>query len=884
MESSDADENVLVLPEAWRQALLPRRGGRTPVLPPALRPGAIETVRAAVAASRPAIDAVLAHEESDVGLAESARAYLRGEADVSGAAAIAALEADVRERPRYRSVGRLNRDDVFRDADADWADFLIAEHGLAFAARVFAEIDGVRTVWSGWDERPDRPRSVDRDGWSGGQAPWAEGPAGQRMRALLAAAGDADHAAVVTGLAGHRREPLQRLVVSYLVPSQRDWVQECCRELPSYPLPATSAPELLWCVLGDEDQVKAAGNWASFGDWSRNPRVIYTAIDGAGAAVAPCLRWALDDETDPEVRRLLVGALAVIPTDDAFRYLATRLRHRNVLPALLEMIERFPLRAYRILAELTAGTSERARMAAGLLDAHHCARSAAPVDVGDAVTATIEAVRAARVREASASETPRALRKAGPATTMNRALAAMLPQVLLKDGQRALPAEATVQLVEALTKATPRRRPAARVQEALDALEPRSLFEFGWTLLGTWRTSGDTDRAGWALAQLGWTGGDEAARRLGAMARSWTGQDGIRLPLDALDVLAGANTDIALIQLHLVASKAKPKRLKNRAGTLLRKAAAARGLTGEQLADRLVPDFGLDAAGSMTLDYGRRRFVVGFDERLVPHVSDEAGKPRKTLPKPGVKDDPELAPAAYAAFAGLKKDVRTVAPEQIRRMERAMCEQRRWTGEEFRELFAGHPLVWHIVKRLVWIHEEGGKATAFRPAEDRTFADENDDVLTLPETGDVRIAHPLHLNDLGRWTEVFGDYEIVQPFPQLGRPVDALTDAERAANRLDRVRGVTVRTGMVLGLERRGWRRGQAKDAGVQEEMVWTVPDGLSITLDAQPGFPVMTPGEWPEQTLGSVWTDSGVRFGDLDEVTASELLLVLNELKADAR
>ena len=58
-----------------------------------------------------------------------------------------------------------------------------------------------------------------------------------------------------------------------------------------------------------------------------------------------------------------------------------------------------------------------------------------------------------------------------------------------------------------------------------------------------------------------------------------------------------------------------------------REVAAGLGLTAEQLADRLVPDFGLDADGSMVLDYGPRRFVVGFDEQLKPYVADEAGKP-----------------------------------------------------------------------------------------------------------------------------------------------------------------------------------------------------------------------------------------------------------------
>ncbi|MCQ0018518.1 DUF4132 domain-containing protein [Actinomadura madurae] len=64
----------------------------------------------------------------------------------------------------------------------------------------------------------------------------------------------------------------------------------------------------------------------------------------------------------------------------------------------------------------------------------------------------------------------------------------------------------------------------------------------------------------------------------------------------------------------------------------------------------------------MTLDYGGRRFVVGFDEQLKPFVTDEDGKPRKSLPKPGVRDDETLAPAAYKRFADLKKEARRSPP------------------------------------------------------------------------------------------------------------------------------------------------------------------------------------------------------------------------------
>ncbi|MDL4776417.1 DUF4132 domain-containing protein [Actinomadura xylanilytica] len=84
------------------------------------------------------------------------------------------------------------------------------------------------------------------------------------------------------------------------------------------------------------------------------------------------------------------------------------------------------------------------------------------------------------------------------------------------------------------------------------------------------------------------------------------------------------------------------------------------------------------ASGTLTLDYGPRRFVIGFDEMLRPTVADEGGPGRKSLPKPGAKDAPELARAAHKQFAGLRKDVRTVAADQLARFESAMVTGRRW--------------------------------------------------------------------------------------------------------------------------------------------------------------------------------------------------------------
>ncbi|WP_242895020.1 DUF4132 domain-containing protein [Actinomadura litoris] len=267
-------------------------------------------------------------------------------------------------------------------------------------------------------------------------------------------------------------------------------------------------------------------------------------------------------------------------------------------------------------------------------------------------------------------------------------------------------------------------------------------------------------------------------------------------------------------------------------------------------------------------------------------MTGEDGARRETLPAPGAEDDPERAPAAHRRFTALRKDVRTVASAQIQRLEAAMVTGRRWAAPEFRRLLVEHPLIRHITRRLVWLAEHDGAVTAFRVAEDRTYADVGDDALTLPAEARIGLAHPVELGgDLDAWTALFADYAILQPFPQLGRVVHALSDAERAGARLDRFEGAAVAARAVLGLERRGWRRAAPMDAGIQGAIHRAAPGGLHVNVRLDPGVPVGRVDEGGDQRLAEIRLDdrpedgrwspgrAGRPFGDLDPVTASEVL-----------
>ncbi|TDD77737.1 DUF4132 domain-containing protein [Actinomadura darangshiensis] len=470
----------------------------------------------------------------------------------------------------------------------------------------------------------------------------------------------------------------------------------------------------------------------------------------------------------------------------------------------------------------------------------------------------------------------------------------LLPQILLRDRAHALPDAAAQHVLTMLAMSKP-GEVYAGVDVVRELCDRESLAEFGWALFRQWEAFGAPSKDGWALTQLGLTGDDETVRRLAPVIRAWPGDGGHNKAVTGLGVLAAIGTDVALMHLHGISQRVRFKGLKGRAQDKIAEVAAELELTAEQLADRLVPDFGLDADGGMALDYGPRRFTVGFDEQLKPYVSDENGTRRKALPKPGAKDDPDLASAAYKAFSTLKKDVRTVAADQLRRLETCMVTRRRWPLREFEELLAGHPLVRHIVRRLVWLacdgDGDGGKTTAFRVAEDGTFADADDDVLTLADSCEVGVAHPIDLDgSLGAWSEVFADYEILQPFPQLGRAVHRLADEAHDGGRLTCFEGLTVPVGKVLGLTSRGWERGAPQDAGVECWISRRLPGGRYVVIDLDPGIAVGAVDALPDQTLRAValtkrpeqlWMGGGptASFADLDPVTVSEILADLSPL-----
>lgn len=445
-----------------------------------------------------------------------------------------------------------------------------------------------------------------------------------------------------------------------------------------------------------------------------------------------------------------------------------------------------------------------------------------------------------------------------------------LPRVRLRSGAT-LPEEATRNLLEMLMF-SPVDPPYAGIAQVIEACDRASLDRFAIALLQSWERSGGATASQWALHALGHVGSDAVVKQLAADIRRWPREKAKARALVALEVLARMGTDVALLHLDELSRKAKNRDVEAKAAALLAEVAEARGLGPTELEDRLVPTLELDAEGTRTIAIGLRMLTVRFDEHLVPYLIDEAGKRSDKITK-GKGDEGDALARAKAEWKELQADVAQVGAALIARLERAMCEGRRWDVATFHMLFVAHPLARHLGRRLVWgVYDEGADVptSTFRIAEDGTLADLEDAVTTLADDARVGIVHPLFLTDDLRvaWAQRLSDYEVLQPFEQLGRRVERVAPGTQNDAPFQKAEEREVGLGALLGaLEARGWRTAMPDGDGLIDSLSRRFGD-REVSIGFSPGF---RPRE-PRPDRVSVRVYAGKRLRDVPPLIFAEV------------
>lgn len=456
-----------------------------------------------------------------------------------------------------------------------------------------------------------------------------------------------------------------------------------------------------------------------------------------------------------------------------------------------------------------------------------------------------------------------------------------LPRLRTKKGQ-VLGAAATEAILDALRgSALDPAYPGLAVLK--DELDPASLADLAWALTTSWNLAGAKLIHAWVPNALAHFGDENTARKLAPLAADWGRKDAKKAEV-AIAILSHLGTDAALLHLADLADKARFAPARAAAKEALEAIAEARGLSLDELSDRTVPTLDLDADGSTTLDFGSRTLRVAFDETLAPVVVTEDGARSKTLPRGGKEDDKAKVKLASERFKALKADAFAVAANQIRRLERAMVTGRRWSGEDFRRLLAKHPLLVHLVRRLVWgTFVEGELVSTFRVAEDGTLADQDDRAVEWP-SGTVGIVHPLVLGQAKReaWARVATDYEIIQPFEQVGRALHSLEPDELAGDTSARFTGSTAKAGAILGtLDARGWDRIADSWMTSYSRAVRVTGGGEArLTIAFEPGIALDDVAGSPVQTLKALTLAGAPTLGDVNPIDLSEALRELESLR----
>lgn len=572
-----------------------------------------------------------------------------------------------------------------------------------------------------------------------------------------------------------------------------------------------------------------------------------------------------------EQERALTIALALLATPERIAELAKSMHSPSIIARL---------------AEVSAGKKKAAADAAkGWLTSHAAEAIAALVPAAAAafgkarepLTAALDLLRAAghsaaidAAGGAGLAAEPTVLK--APRTLPPFFLMAKLPALALKAGGE-IPADVVTKIGQMLA-VSPVDAPMEGLKALVQLTTDESRHAFAWALLEAWQGKGAPAQDRWPVEWLGFLAGESVSEKLAELSLQWARAGQHQRAFWAVDVLSRLGTDRAARALVELEADSPFQGLDARCQGALEAIAGQRGLSEDELRDELVPDLGVAPGKPLAIEDAGQRFEIVLRAGL--QLTVRTGGSELTEP-------PKKAARARETYSGLKATARRQARQAGRRFERAMTARRRWTGERFRTGLLGRPVLASLAQSLVWgtYDAQGRLQQAFRVDESLGLAGVDDSALPeLDAKASVGVVHPIELaGDLPRWTKLFLDYAIAQPFDQLGR---AVADVEGLGRECRQLQGVQVTTGRLVGLRRRGWLRGPAGDNGIVETLVRECQGAsggkaFQAVLRFSPGFAIVATDYDEKQTLEAL----DAPMGELSPVSVSELVLDLAALRA---
>lgn len=407
--------------------------------------------------------------------------------------------------------------------------------------------------------------------------------------------------------------------------------------------------------------------------------------------------------------------------------------------------------------------------------------------------------------------------------------------------------------------------PAGDVLPLIQQLDRAQSTPFALALFNQWMASDQVAADRWVLTLTGLLSNTSAIPVLIKPIPGWAENSRHKMAEYAAQATALIPGDEALTVLDSLATRYRSK-FKN-IGTACRAAlvlaAEDRGVSLDDLADMIVPNFDFDEDGQRSFEWDGGSVIaeLGIDFKLT-WVDPETEKTRKALPT--------SAPAELKNEVNvLKKLIRESVKGQTARLELNLVRQRRWPISRWQELFEKHPLLRAFASRLVWglYDTEGKLVQSFRRYPNGLLANAQGALIELEESPlSVGMVHPLELEQeaLSAWQEHLGRFKIKPPFPQLDRPTVTLKDLHGNRKEITFTDRKEISYGTFRSrCEKRGWARGSVIDAGGISSYYKQFPGaGIEIYLLLEECWVGMDPMDTVSLSIALFAKENSIRRG----------------------
>ncbi|WP_160710707.1 DUF4132 domain-containing protein [Chitinophaga solisilvae] len=354
-------------------------------------------------------------------------------------------------------------------------------------------------------------------------------------------------------------------------------------------------------------------------------------------------------------------------------------------------------------------------------------------------------------------------------------------------------------------------RSDAEARPLLQLIDRQTSGQFAAHLFSLYSSNNGDAKLRYLLTLAALVGDDQLATQLEASINHWISDKRLKMAEAGVGALAIHGSNKALQAVELMSRKYRVRKSNVGAAALagLQNAANELGITIHELGDRIVPDFGFQGLFKPFLVKGDT-YCAYIDHNFRPAFINDKNRRLKAIPVATPAETKE-------AFKALSKEVAAQVKLQTQRLEHYLVVQRKWIPAQWQQFFLNHPVMFVYANRLLWaLYDENDRLlTCFQCRDNRQLLNLHQEVISIPDNATIRLLHPLYLDDLEllQWKQRFAEQGIVQVFPQLDRPVAALSPQQADTTLVHDFEDISLESALLnKHMEQKGWKLSEGSD------------------------------------------------------------------------